>query len=221
VFSEEDLECGQSFHNFYEETKFLAEVEVRKRMLAGLPVTIYRPAIVVGDSTSGMTQKYDGPYSIIRLLLRQPRVAILPTVGDLTKTEVNVIPRDFVVDAITFLSGCPESKNQVYHLADPNPLTADQMMRELARVIGRNIIRVPVPLWAARLLLTHVPGMQYLIGIPAATLDYFVHPGRYATARTEAALKAGGIRCPRFPEYAGRLVDFVIAHPEISSAAMA
>ena len=41
----------------------------------GLPATIYRPAIVVGDSTTGETQKYDGPYVILRWLLRQPRVA--------------------------------------------------------------------------------------------------------------------------------------------------
>lgn len=220
-FSEADLDRGQRFHNFYEETKFLAEVEVQKRMREGLPVTIYRPAIVVGDSGTGTTQKYDGPYSVIRLLLRQPKIAILPTVGKLSRTEVNVVPRDFVLDAIMFLSGCPESKNRVYHLADPKPLTAEQMLREFARATGRSVIRVPVPLRAAKLLLAHVPGMQYLIGIPPDTLDYFVHPGRYATSATQAALQAGGIRCPRFPEYVGRLVEFVIAHPEVGSAAMA
>ena len=73
VFTEHDLEKGQSFNNYYEETKYLAEVEVQQRMRAGLPTTIYRPAIVVGDSRTGATQKYDGPYFVIRWLLRQPR----------------------------------------------------------------------------------------------------------------------------------------------------
>jgi hypothetical protein len=69
--------------------------------------------------------------------------------------------------------------------------------------------------------LARVPGMRSLTGIPADTLDYFVHPGHYVAARTQAALAAGGIRCPRFPEYAGRLVEFFLAHPEVGSAAMA
>jgi len=92
-FSETDLERGQRFHNFYEETKYLAEVDVQKRMREGLPVTIYRPAIVVGDSKTGNTQKYDGPYSVIRFLLRQPRLAVLPKMGDPDRTEVNLVRR--------------------------------------------------------------------------------------------------------------------------------
>ncbi|HSP35304.1 MAG TPA: SDR family oxidoreductase, partial [Thermoanaerobaculia bacterium] len=62
TFRETDLERGQTFNNYYEETKYLAEVDVQSRMRAGLPATIYRPSIVVGDSATGATQKYDGPY---------------------------------------------------------------------------------------------------------------------------------------------------------------
>merc|ERR1711862_773430 len=52
-FRETDLEVGQSFNNFYEETKYLAELEVKKCIQDdNLPCTIYRPAIVVGDSVT-------------------------------------------------------------------------------------------------------------------------------------------------------------------------
>lgn len=222
VFSEEDLDVGQSFHNFYEETKFLAEVEVRKRMKEGLPATIYRPAVVVGDSSTGATQKYDGPYPVIRLLLRQPRLAVLPTIlGDPSRTEVNLVPRDFVLDAITFLGGCPGAKGRVFQLADPSPLTVKQLLKELCRATRRKAIRVPMPLGMAKFMLSRVPGVGSLLGIPADSLDYFVHPGRFATAATQAALEGSGIRCPQFPEYVGRLVEFVRAHPEVGSAAMA
>jgi thioester reductase-like protein len=220
TFSERDLEKGQRFHNFYEETKYLAEVEVQKRMRAGLPATIYRPSVVVGDSATGATQKYDGLYSVIRLMLRQPRVAIMPVVGDARKAEVNVVPRDFVVDAIAYLSGRPETRCGVYQLADPNPLTVDGMLRELARATGRTLIRVPLPLGMAKFSLAHVPGVQSLLGIPPDALDYFVHPAHYETAETGAALQAGGIRCPRVPEYARQMVRFVVANPGIGSAAM-
>ncbi len=220
-FTEDDLDRGQRFHNYYEETKFLAELEVQKCMHDGMPATIYRPSVVVGDSSTGATQKYDGPYSIIRFLLRQPKTAILPVIGDPKRTEVNVVPRDYVLDAITYLSGRPETVNRVYQLADPDPLTVEEMLQEFSRVLDRKLIRIPVPLRVAKLALSHLPGMNSLIGIPADTLDYFVHPGRYGTDRTQAALRSSGIRCPRFPEYLGRLVNFVRAHPEVGSAAMA
>lgn len=220
VFSEDDLDAGQSFNNFYEETKFLAEVEVQQRMRAGLPVSIYRPAVVVGDSTTGATQKYDGPYFAMQFLLRQPRLAFMPVIGDTRKTELNFVPRDFVVNAIAFLSHTPESRGRVFHLADPNPLTVGQILNELGRITERKIIRVPVPLALAKIAIRHMPAVDGLIRIPADALDYFVHPVRYATARTQAALRGSGIRCPRFPEYAGILVKFMRAHPEIGSAAM-
>jgi thioester reductase-like protein len=219
-FTENDLECGQGFHNFYEETKYLAEVEVQKRMRAGLPATIYRPSIVVGDSRTGNTQKYDGPYSLIRLLLRQPRVAVLPVMGDPRRVEVNLAPRDYVVDALAYLSGRAETRCRVFHLADPNPLTVAEFVDELARATGRKLIRVPLALGLAKTSVAHVPGMQRLLGVSPETLDYFVHPGRYGTEETEAALVDSGIRCPRFLEYSDRLVTFVVEHPEISSAAM-
>ncbi|MEE8278586.1 MAG: SDR family oxidoreductase, partial [Thermoanaerobaculia bacterium] len=84
IFGEDDLERGQSFNNCYEETKYLAEVEVQERMRQGLPTTIYRPAIVVGDSRTGATQKFDGPYFVIRWIMRLPWIAVVPVVGDPT-----------------------------------------------------------------------------------------------------------------------------------------
>ena len=220
VFTEEHLEEGQAFNNFYEETKYLAEVEVQADMRRGLPATIYRPAIVVGDSTTGATQKYDGPYFVIQWLLRQPRLAIMPVIGDPEATELNVVPRDYVTDAITYLSARAESAGHVYNLADPAPLTVDAMLDTLETATGRTMIRVPLPLSAAKGAIDHVPGVYPLMRIPSSAIDYFVHPTRYGTARTQADLAGSGIRCPRFPEYADRLVAFVREHPEIGSAAM-
>ena len=57
--------------------------------------------------------------------------------------------------------------------------------------------------------------------IPSPAVDYFVHPTSYDTTNAQAALAAAGIRVPRFREYAPRLIEFVRAHPEIGSAAMA
>ncbi len=220
IYTEDDLDKGQEFNNYYEETKFLAEVEVQARMAEGLPATIYRPPIVVGDSSTGATQKYDGPYFIIRWLLRQPGVAVLPTVGDPETVRVNLVPRDFVVDAIAYLSGIEASLGCVYQLADPRPLTVAALVDAVARETGRKVVRVPLPRLAAKAALDHVPGVYRTMQIPSAAIDYFVHPTHYTNTNTARDLAGSGISAPPLESYLDRLVDFVRQNPEISSAAM-
>lgn len=221
VFNENDLQKGQTFNNYYEETKYLAEVEVQKRMRAGLPGTIYRPAVVVGDSATGATQKFDGPYFVMQWLLRQPRLAVMPVVGNPRKYTFNVVPRDFIVRAIEHLSAMSESRGKVYQLADPNPMTVEEILRSVAAATGRRLIRIPLPLSVAKASLDYVPGVYKLMRIPSAAVDYFVHPTTYGTANAERDLAGAGMTLPRFADYLPQLVGFVRAHPEIGSAAMA
>lgn len=220
VFRESDLTLGQSFNNHYEETKYLAEVEVQRAMAGGLPATVYRPAIVVGDSRTGATQKYDGPYSLIRWMLRWPRTVPMPIVGDPKRTEVNVVPQDFVVDAIDVLSAMDASAGRVYHLADPRPLTVDKMIRVLGQTTERRPVRILLPERLASGALAHVPGLSEWTGIGPETLAYFTLPTRYATDHATRDLEGTGVACPPFASYADRLVGFVRAHPDIGAAAM-
>jgi thioester reductase-like protein len=220
VFTEDDLEKDQSFNNYYEETKFLAEMDVQQAMGGGMPATIYRPAIVVGDSRTGATQKFDGPYAMIRLILRQPFLALVPVIGDPAMVRVNLVPSDFVVDAIAHLSGELKAVGKVYQLADPAPLTVDELLDEIGRAIPRRIVKVPTFLSVAKPTLEWMPGAQWLTGIPPDSVDYFVHPTHYTCANTLADLEGTGIAAPPFPSYVERLVDFVKRHPEISAAGM-
>ncbi|MFQ5690087.1 MAG: SDR family oxidoreductase [Gemmatimonadota bacterium] len=221
TFSEADLDVGQAFHNAYEETKFLAEVEVQAHMREGLPATIYRPSVVAGDSATGSTQKYDGPYYLIRLLLRQPRLALVPVIGDPSQHWLNIVPRDFLVAAIGQLAGLERSAGRVYQLADPAPLLISQLFALLGRETGRRLVPVRLPLGVARGLLVYLPGLSSALGIPANALDYLVHPARYDTRNARRDLEGSGLRVPPFSEYAGHLVRFVREHPEISAEAMA
>jgi nucleoside-diphosphate-sugar epimerase len=221
LFRESDLEVGQRFNNYYEETKYLAEVDVQRRMRSGLPTTIYRPAVVVGDSRTGATQKFDGPYFVMQWLLRQPRYAVLPVVGNPSKYRFNVVPRDFITNAIEYLSGRGESRGKVYQLADPEPMTVDETINAVASATGRKVLRVPLPLSVAKGALDYVPGVYRLMRIPSASVDYFSHPTTYDTTNAQADLRGSALRLPRFSEYLPRLVEFVRAHPEISGKAMA
>ncbi len=221
IFRERDLERGQKFNNFYEETKYLAEIEVRRALADAVPATVYRPGIVVGDSVTGETQKYDGPYSIIRWLLKQPTVAILPVPSDVDRLRANLVPRDFVIDAIAALSELPSAAGVTYQLADPDPPTIDEAISAMGEATGRVVARVPMPVGIAKAAIDWVPGVERVMGIPSASIDYFTHPTFYDTTNADRDLGALGIHCPRFVDFLPRLIEFVKRHPEISPDAMA
>ena len=219
-FREDDLEVRQMFNNFYESTKYLAEVEVRKRR--ALPVTIYRPSVVVGDSRSGATQKFDGPYFVIQWILRQPAsISLLPVVGRPKNYRFNVVPRDFIIEAIDYLAAHPASLGRCYHLADPAPLTVDETIDVIAAATQHRVVRVPMPPALAKGAIDYVPGVYRFMRIPSPAVDYFVHPTDYDTTHATRDLAGSGISVPGFSDYAKNLVEFVRANPEIGSKAMA
>jgi thioester reductase-like protein len=219
-FSEDTLEAGQPFRNHYESTKYEAELLVRKAMADGLPATIYRPGIVVGDSRTGQTQKYDGPYFLATFLRRQLPVAVVPAVGAVDDVKVCLVPRDFVIEAMDRLSVLDRSLGRTYALTDPHPPTVRQLVDTFARHLGKRVVWVRLPLGLTRLAVGSVPGMERLLGLPAESLDYFASPTTYSTANTTADLAGTGLECPPFESYADRLLDYMAQHPEVDAKAM-
>jgi thioester reductase-like protein len=203
VFRETDLDVGQSFKNHYEETKYLAELEVVK---SGLPRAIYRPGIVVGDSRTGETAKFDGPYSLLTAFERLPSPGLFLRIGK-GRSPVNLVPVDFVIEALARLSAGAASLGQTYHLTDPQPLPALAIARLFAQGLGKRFAFVPLPLALAKALLAPRP-VQRALGVRVQTLDYFDHPCTYDCAAATRDLAPLGIACPRLPDYAERLIAF-------------
>ena len=220
VFSEADLDVGQTFNNHYEETKFKAEVAVQAKMRSGLPAMIYRPSVVVGNSKTGETQKLDGPYYVIQWLLRQGRIAILPSIGNPKTHSLNVVPSDYVIEAMSYLCQQENLVGKIFHLSDPNPLSVETLVQELGRVTHRKIISIPLSLGFAKAALEKIPGVEALLKIPASTLNYFVHPTHYSSTETSAHLNQAGISVPPFSSYSEKLVEYMIQHPNLRTQAM-
>ena len=111
AMSEDDLDCGQDFFNAYEWSKFRAECDVRD---AGrdLPVTIYRPSVVVGHSQTGWARRFLGVYQVLRWIDRGQLTA-LPCRADF---ELDIVPADYVAEAIVTLGGLSESAGKTFHL---------------------------------------------------------------------------------------------------------
>jgi thioester reductase-like protein len=208
TYRETDLDVGQRFKNFYEETKFLAEVEV---VGSRLPQTIYRPAIVVGDSETGETAKFDGPYFVLSAMRKAPSPGLFMRVGS-GRNAINLVPVDFVVEALAQLSSSPSPKSlgRTYHLTDPEPLSVGEIEDLFAKALGKSFAYVPLPMAVAKLALAP-RGLQRFLGLPLQTLDYFDHPCRYDATQATADLASLGVRCPRLADYLQRLVAFYLA----------
>ncbi len=213
VVYEHELLMGQRFKNHYESTKFQAEVWVRDAMTT-VPTTIYRPAIVVGDSRTGQTQKFDGPYYLLRMLQRlRERNLPIPQIGRST-APFNVVPVDFVIDAMVAAAGDPQSMGETFHLVDPEPLQASQLLGMLSQeYLGRGTdYRVPGPVVAESLRIK--PLQRFLGGTPRESIRYLNHEVRFDTRRTGDMLARQGLRCPSFSEYVKPVVDFFRRHED-------
>lgn len=210
---EHELDRGQGFKNHYEATKFQAEVWVRSA-IDEIPTTILRPAIVVGDSRSGETQKFDGPYYALRFIAATAaRNMPVANIGR-GATPFNVVPVDFIVAAMVELGRAPAAVGATVHLCDPDPLSSAEMFALLTELYParRASWRVPPRLVAAALRLG--PVRRFYGGVPAESIRYLNHPVRYDTRRAGELLGPVGLRCPGFREYAPAMVGFFREHED-------
>jgi thioester reductase-like protein len=202
---ETELKHDAGFRNFYEESKYLAELEVES-LKRDLPVTIHRPAVVCGDSKTGETAKYDGVYYLIFYLLRWPRGLSMLNIGN-HEVALNLVPVDFVVDAMAALAFDEHAVGKTLQLADPSPLTTNQLFNAIATsILGRQSkITVP-PSWVEFFLM--LPPSPAITGLPHHGVPYFFVKQTYDTSQSTALLKPHGIHCPPFLSYVDRIVAF-------------
>jgi thioester reductase-like protein len=213
VVYEHELSLGQSFKNHYESTKFQAEVWVRDEM-DRVPTTIYRPAIVVGDSRTGETQKFDGPYFLLRVVsVAERRRTPLAQFGR-GEAPFNVVPVDFVVDALAAASAEAEAVGQTLHLVDPEPVTAAELLRILAREYGDREPRYRIPASLVTNALRFGTVRKAFGGAPRESIIYLNHPVHFDTRRTREVLARAGLSVPRFEEYAEAMVRYYRQHED-------
>lgn len=208
---EDELDCGQDFKNHYESTKFWAELKVQQRW-DSIPTTIFRPSIVAGDSETGETAKADGPYFMIQLMLALPAWVPMVHFGRSDAT-FNVVPVDFVVEAMVRLAGKEAAARHVFQLADPAPRTAAEFMDMTIAALGRTPALGSVPADLATRFLG-LRGVQQHLPIPAESMAYLNHHATFDVSNT-AQLLAAELDCPRAEAYWPTLVDYARLHPEI------
>ena len=102
------------FSSAYEMSKYEGECLVAAAK-AELPISIFRPGMIVGDSQTGKIKTFNTIYFPLRLYLTGT-LRLLPANPDL---PVNIVPVDYVADTITRLTFAPEAAGLNFHLVVP------------------------------------------------------------------------------------------------------
>ncbi|MBT2570367.1 SDR family oxidoreductase [Planococcus sp. ISL-110] len=202
---EGQLSRPEAFKNYYEETKFEAELlvdEIKKSVSA----TIIRPGIVRGHSITGETIKFDGPYFFLNLIDRVKFLPFIPFVGRST-SYINVVPIDYILEASIYLSKLEAATGQTVHLTDPNPHPVEEVYRSMVQSMTGKNPKGRLPHSLAKFSLSIGPVRRGL-GVEKETLDYLTWSADFDTQNAERLLAGSGIRCADFLDSMPAMVRF-------------
>ncbi len=220
TFTEDMFEDATGLDDAYLLTKHESEALVRQE--SKIPWRIYRPAMVVGHSETGAMDKVDGPYYLFKFI--QKLKDMLPNWVPLIGVEgghFNVVPVDFVADALDHIAHQPDHDGQCFHLTADRSYSLGEIMDIVAGA-------AQAPRMALKLenrLFDVVPGFirkgvnaltpNLLVNaaldnldIPPSAMKFLTFPTEYDNSRAKAALAGTGIAAPELESYIQQLWDF-------------
>ncbi len=216
-YTEADFDVAQELPTPYHRTKFEAEQLVRDT--PGLRYRVYRPAVVVGDSRTGEMDKVDGPYYFFGMLAAMARLPRFTPIALPDTGRTNIVPVDYVADALVALVRMAGRDGQTFHLTAPRSIGLREIYRGVAPAAGLPPVRgalpraVAAPFLEARgrakvwrnMLVTQ-------LGIPAEILDVVDLAPTFTAENTREALRGSGIAVPEFASYAPALWRYWAGH---------
>ncbi len=225
VFREDMFDEGQELPTAYHRTKFESERIVREEN--DVPWRVYRPSIVVGNSWTGEMDKVDGPYYLFPILRRlkslvPPFVPLMtPDIGD-----TNIVPVDYVAEAIAHLGLLPGLDGRAFHLTNPAPQRVVDVWNAFASAAGAPQITVAVD----RRVMGLIPDEFYDValrgkalrpfrklttepfGIPDEVVGELALAPVFDSSESRRLLAAASIDPPEVEDYAGRLWEYWDQH---------
>jgi NAD(P)-dependent dehydrogenase (short-subunit alcohol dehydrogenase family) len=226
VFREDMFDEAENLDHPYFATKHESEKIVRTE--CKVPWSVYRPAMVVGDSRTGEMDKIDGPYYFFKLIQRMRQVLPpwMPSIG-LEGGRINIVPVDFVVAALDHISHTAlEGSGQCFHLVDPEGLRVGDVLAIFSKAAHAPKMNVFVnaallgfiPRGVKKSLMALAPvrrvrnAVMKDLGLPEDILTFVNYPTRFDDRDTQRALKGSAIACPPLKDYAWRLWDYWERH---------
>jgi NAD(P)-dependent dehydrogenase (short-subunit alcohol dehydrogenase family) len=220
-FREDMFDEGQKLPSPYHRTKFESERIVRDH--SSVPTRIYRPGVVVGDSRTGVMDKVDGPYYFFKGIqkLRDTLPKWFPLIGpELGRT--NIVPVDYVVDALDHIAHADGLVGDTFHLANPDSQRVGEVMNEFARAghapqlalrIDKRITdALPKGTLSMLMKLPQAKDIRRAVladyGIPDSVLENAAFTCQFDTRDADRALEATTIRVPELSSYSEKLWDY-------------
>jgi thioester reductase-like protein len=202
-FHECDHDLGQGFRNAYEQSKFEAEQLVRSKR--GLPSTILRPSIVVGDRRSGWTAAFNVLYWPLRAFAR----GLFPVLPAIPTAPVDVVSIDYVADAIYALCESDAGIGETYHLTASAHASSVAEITELASsYFDRPPPRVLEPAAFAEYASALPAAQSTALRQSAIYFPYFSISTEFDNALSRRLLEPAGIGASPLGAYLERLLDF-------------
>ncbi len=225
IFREDMFDEAEGLKDPYLRTKHDSEGLVREE--TRIKWRIYRPGMVVGHSQTGEMDKIDGPYYFFTLIkkLRQMLPPWMPTLG-IEGGRINIVPVDYVVDAMDHIAHKPKLDGHAFHLTDPEPLRVGEVLNVFCRAghAPEMTMRLDARMFAfipsgLRSAITNLPPVKRFTGmllkdfkIPKSVMKFITYPTRFDSREAERALKGSGITVPPLESYAWRLWDYWERH---------
>ncbi|HEV3228820.1 MAG TPA: SDR family oxidoreductase [Solirubrobacteraceae bacterium] len=221
LYREDSFDEGQKLPSAYHRTKFESEKLVREQ--SQVPWRVYRPAIVVGNSETGVMDKIDGPYYFFKAIqiIRHWLPEWVPLVGpELGYT--NVVPVDYVAKAMDHIAHLPEHDGEAFHLTNPRSQRSGEVLNEFAKAAHAPQLAVRIDKRLTDALpkgvismVMRLPALKDVrrtlladFGVPEEILEHVGLTAQFDTRDTERALEGSGIAVPELSTYAARLWDY-------------
>ncbi len=225
TFREDMFEDAENLDHPYFRTKHDSEKIVREECKT--PWRVYRPGMVVGHSETGEIDKIDGPYYFFKLIqkMRDTIPKWVPTVG-IEGGRINMVPVDYVVDAMDHIAHKKGLDGGCFHLTDPEPARIGEVLNMFAKAAHapQMTMRINakmfsfIPNYVVQGLMAVAPVRrarnQILqdLGIPKDIFEFISYPTKFDNRETVKALKGTKISVPALDTYAWRLWDYWERH---------
>ena len=221
IFREDMFEEAESLEHPYFKTKHQAEAIARNR--CKVPLKIYRPGMVIGHSKTGYINKVDGPYYFFKMIqkFRSALPPWAPTIG-IEGGQMNLVPVDYVVDAMDHIAHKQEVSGGCFHLTDPNAMRLGEVLNVFASAghAPKMALRLDSKLFNfipsyMRTMLMALPPVQRIkqvifedMGIPENLVELMDYPTRFDNRETKKALADSEIELPDLAAYAAPIWDY-------------
>jgi thioester reductase-like protein len=194
IIEGEPPDSGQGLQGGYKQTKWAAEGLIRQARQRGLPATIYRPGRIMGDSGSGIIERYGDLLG--NLLQACLHIGLYPQVD----TRINFAPVDYVSRAIAHLSGQREAQGGDFHLHNPASIRWNDLW-EIIAALGYRVEGVEYGRWRESIFAQAQDSperklftiLRHLLRSP---IHLFSDKPEFSTSRTLSGLAGSGIECP-------------------------